>query len=76
MTGELIQLPDLDASLVKITKTDTPKPKPASSKLIFGRTFTDHMLAIPWNSQNGWGTPEIKPCELGFFFEGGCSIDG
>jgi branched-chain amino acid aminotransferase len=21
------------------------------------------MLTIPWNSNTGWGTPEIKPCE-------------
>lgn len=20
------------------------------------------MLTIPWNSNTGWGTPEIKPC--------------
>lgn len=61
MTGELIQLPDIDASLVKVEKNPTPKTKPPSSKLVFGHTFTDHMLTIPWSSKNGWGTPEIKP---------------
>lgn len=61
MTGEIIQLPDLDSNLVKITKTESPKKRPASSKLVFGHTFTDHMLTIPWNSASGWGNPEIKP---------------
>ncbi|KAK4684284.1 branched-chain amino acid aminotransferase, partial [Tremellales sp. Uapishka_1] len=61
MTGEIIQLPDIDPSLLTITETPNPKPRPASSKLIFGRTFTDHMLTIPWSTTTGWGTPEIKP---------------
>lgn len=24
---------------------------------------TDHMLAIPWHVDGGWGTPKIQPCE-------------
>jgi branched-chain amino acid aminotransferase len=52
----------MQSSLVKITTTTTPKTRPPSSKLIFGHTFTDHMLTIPWSSATGWGTPEIKPC--------------
>ncbi|KAL7420583.1 branched-chain-amino-acid transaminase bat2 [Cryptotrichosporon argae] len=61
MTGEIIQLPDIDPNTVKITKTENPKFRPAASKLVFGHTFTDHMLTIPWTSTGGWGTPEIKP---------------
>lgn len=41
--------------------TSSPKPIPPSSKLTFGRTFTDHMLTIPWNSETGWGAPKIQP---------------
>ena len=79
MTGELIQLPDIDASapppvprtpelifqasLLKVEKNTKPKTRPPSSKLVFGHTFTDHMLTIPWSTATGWGTPEIKPCE-------------
>lgn len=55
---------DEQSSLVSIQKTDSPKPIPAASKLIFGHTFTDHMLTIPWSASSGWGSPEIKPCEL------------
>ncbi|WRT68092.1 branched-chain amino acid aminotransferase [Kwoniella shivajii] len=61
MTGEIIQTPDLDASLLKVTKTTSPKTPLPPSKLVFGKTFTDHMLTINWSSGNGWGNPEIKP---------------
>lgn len=61
MTGEVISLPDIDPSLLQITKTDTPKTLLPSSKLQFGRTFTDHMLTIPWSSQTGWQEPKIGP---------------
>lgn len=44
---------------VELTKN--PKPQPPASKLVFGHTFTDHMLTVPWNAKTGWGTPEIKP---------------
>lgn len=38
-----------------------PKEKPAVSDLVFGKTFTDHMLTIEWTSQKGWAKPHIKP---------------
>ncbi|WVR06627.1 branched-chain amino acid aminotransferase [Kwoniella sp. DSM 27419] len=61
MTGEIIELPNIDPSITKITKTENPKTRLPPSKLVFGKTFTDHMLTIPWSSVSGWGTPEIKP---------------
>ncbi|QPG76062.1 Mitochondrial branched-chain amino acid (BCAA) aminotransferase [Brettanomyces nanus] len=51
----------LDASKLVIHKTSTPKEKLPNEKLVFGRSFTDHMLTIPWNRTAGWGTPVIKP---------------
>lgn len=51
----------LDASRLKITKTTSPKPVPDPSKLVFGHTFTDHMLAVEWTKENGWAVPEIRP---------------
>lgn len=30
-------------------------------KLVFGRTFTDHMFAMPYHRDRGWHAPEIKP---------------
>jgi len=29
--------------------------------LLFGRSFTDHMLIIDWNVKTGWGAPTIQP---------------
>ncbi|KAJ3545306.1 hypothetical protein NM688_g5638 [Phlebia brevispora] len=48
-------------SRLTITRTQKPKPIPAPSSLVFGHTFTDHMINIPWTAQSGWGSPEIKP---------------
>ncbi|KAH7912565.1 aminotransferase [Hygrophoropsis aurantiaca] len=61
MTGEAVSLPDIEPSLLKITRTTDPKTLPPSSSLLFGRTFTDHMLRIPWTATAGWGAPSIEP---------------
>jgi branched-chain amino acid aminotransferase len=54
-------LSDIQHGRLEINKTSTPKKLPALETLKFGHNFTDHMLVIPWNSSQGWGTPEIKP---------------
>lgn len=42
--------------------TREPQKKPAPSQpLLFGKTFTDHMLMVEWNSKTGWGPPRIQP---------------
>lgn len=51
----------LDASKLKVTLTTTPKERLPNEELVFGQTFTDHMLMIPHSTKTGWGTPEIKP---------------
>lgn len=51
----------LDASKLKITKTTTPKELLPNDQLVFGKTFTDHMLEIEWTKEAGWGTPVISP---------------
>lgn len=61
---------------VKVEVQRSPKQRPHHSKLIFGQTFTDHMLTIPWNSNTGWGTPEIKPCTSWSFKEWCTEADG
>lgn len=49
-------------SNIKITKTTTPKQKPADeSKLGFGHVFTDHMFVMDWNQEEGWHNAEIVP---------------
>lgn len=51
----------IDASKLTVTKTTAPKQKEANADLLFGRTFTDHMLEIDWDSENGWHDPKIVP---------------
>ncbi|TDL28555.1 branched-chain amino acid aminotransferase II [Rickenella mellea] len=61
MTGELTALPDIEPSRLQIRKVTSPRPVPSSSNLVFGHTFTDHMLTIPWSAVRGWDTPQIVP---------------
>ncbi|KDN45101.1 branched-chain amino acid aminotransferase II [Tilletiaria anomala UBC 951] len=61
MTGEVMGLSTLDASSLKVTKTQQPKTVPPSSSLVFGQNFSDHMLSVPWNAQTGWAPPHIHP---------------
>lgn len=51
----------LDASKLIISKTNNGKPKIDNDKLVFGKTFTDHMLEIEWSEKEGWGVPKISP---------------
>ena len=51
----------LDASKLEIIKTTTPKTKLPNDQLVFGKTFTDHMLEVEWTAEAGWGNPKISP---------------
>ncbi|KAG1794368.1 aminotransferase [Suillus plorans] len=52
---------DIEPSRLTVTKTTSPKELPPSEGLIFGETFSDHMLRIPWTDATGWGAPSIVP---------------
>ncbi|CCE61693.1 hypothetical protein TPHA_0B00210 [Tetrapisispora phaffii CBS 4417] len=55
------KLAELDASklIVKqVSEKSSPKP---NDQLVFGSTFTDHMLTIEWDAKKGWANPVIKP---------------
>ncbi|KAI1769374.1 branched-chain-amino-acid aminotransferase [Hypoxylon sp. FL1150] len=52
---------DIDPSRLSITKTKSPKTPKDPSELVFGREFTDHMLTIEWNQNEGWLAPSISP---------------
>lgn len=45
---------------IKITRTTSPKAKPAG-KLGFGRIFTDHMFVMEYTRGKGWHDPRIEP---------------
>lgn len=51
----------IDPNATQVIKTKNPKVKTPLEDLIFGRTFTDHMLTIDWDNKNGWHNPVISP---------------
>ena len=56
-------LAELDASLLKITYTTSPRPvpKPSSPEVLSQTTCTDHMILCEWTASHGWHAPELKP---------------
>lgn len=44
-----------------IDRTNSPKPKLPNEKLVFGHSFTDHMLEVDWDKTTGWTVPRITP---------------
>nr|5MPR_A Chain A, Branched-chain-amino-acid aminotransferase, mitochondrial [Homo sapiens] len=49
------------AADLQLEMTQKPHKKPGPGEpLVFGKTFTDHMLMVEWNDK-GWGQPRIQP---------------
>lgn len=46
---------------ITVTKTTTPKEKPDSSILGFGKYFTDHMFIMDYSNEEGWHDARIVP---------------
>ena len=46
---------------ISIEKVKTPAPLVAEEKLGFGHYFTDHMLMMDWDLENGWQNARIVP---------------
>jgi len=46
---------------IPVTLTKTPKPKPDSENLPFGKIFTDHMFIMDWSEDAGWHGARIIP---------------
>ncbi|MBQ5801317.1 MAG: branched-chain amino acid aminotransferase [Clostridia bacterium] len=46
---------------IKITKNTNPAEKPESSKLGFGKIFTDHMFIMDYTEGEGWHDARIVP---------------
>ncbi|KUJ20776.1 branched-chain-amino-acid aminotransferase [Mollisia scopiformis] len=60
-SASTIKLQDIDPSKLSITKTKTPKELVPPNELVFGRTFTDHMLSLEWTAADGWLPARITP---------------
>lgn len=61
---QLKQLPrtmsTLSSSRLVIEKSPSARSCPPVNQLVFGKTFTNHMLTVPWTQAGGWGTPKIE----------------
>jgi branched-chain amino acid aminotransferase len=44
-----------------VTRTTTPKRKPADDTLAFGKVMTDHMFLMNYEEGKGWFNPRIEP---------------
>jgi branched-chain amino acid aminotransferase len=52
----------LQASQLTVQQADAPKPLTPNAQLVFGRTFSDHMLSIAYDStKDGWSAPRVTP---------------
>ncbi|KIW31745.1 uncharacterized protein PV07_03343 [Cladophialophora immunda] len=58
-----LQVADLDASKLTITRNLNPKhvPAPNSAEVWSQNCTTDHMLTARWTEKAGWEAPEIRP---------------
>ncbi|CAM9344898.1 unnamed protein product [Ectocarpus sp. 12 AP-2014] len=54
-------LPGIKPSLLTVERTTTPREKQEKSTLVFGQTFSDHMLHLDWDNEGGWQAPRILP---------------
>jgi len=54
---ETFRAEDLEYNLCKKLKQKPEDP----DKCKFGKTFTDHMLSVKWDKDNGWANPVIHP---------------
>lgn len=50
------------AADLQLEMTQKPHKKPGpNDTLVFGKTFTDHMLMVEWAEPTGWSRPRIQP---------------
>ncbi|KAJ8330164.1 branched-chain-amino-acid transaminase bat2 [Batrachochytrium dendrobatidis] len=61
-TGSLDGTPaPLLAKNLQVQLTQSPKKMLPLNQLVFGQTFSDHMLIADWTSHKGWANPKIQP---------------
>ncbi|XP_041033729.1 branched-chain-amino-acid aminotransferase, cytosolic-like isoform X1 [Carcharodon carcharias] len=51
------------AADLQIELTKHSKEKPDRDNLVFGKSFSDHMLTVEWSAKKGWDKPHIKPLQ-------------
>ncbi len=56
-----MRMATLDVKDIRFEKVAQTKEKTPEDKLGFGAVYTDHMLLIDWDDQEGWHDPRIVP---------------
>lgn len=51
----------VSAPVIPVTRTASPRPRPAEDALGFGKHFADHMLLVEWHEGKGWVDARIVP---------------
>nr|KAJ3420372.1 branched-chain-amino-acid aminotransferase [Polyrhizophydium stewartii] len=51
----------LSAKRIQVQLTKDPKKMLPLNQLVFGQTFSDHMLTAEWTASKGWADPKIQP---------------
>ena len=49
------------APVIPVTRTSSPRPRPAEDALGFGKYFADHMLVVDYTEGQGWHDARIVP---------------
>lgn len=49
------------APVIPVTRTSSPRTRPAEDALGFGKYFADHMLLVDWTEGRGWSDARIVP---------------
>ncbi len=49
------------APVIPVTRTTSPRPRPAEDALGFGKYFADHMLLVDYTDGRGWTDARIVP---------------
>ena len=58
---------------ISITRTTTPKQKPADETLRFGKVFTDHMFIMDYHEGKGWHDARVVPYQP-FVMDPACCV--
>ncbi|KAI9028482.1 aminotransferase [Hyaloraphidium curvatum] len=56
-------LAELSSKGLSVTSAPVGKPLVPLKDLVFGKTFTDHMLSVEWTAEKGWLPARIHPYE-------------
>jgi branched-chain amino acid aminotransferase len=51
----------MSSSSFTVNLATARKPRPQDSELVFGRTFTDHMAIVDYETDKGWFDPRVVP---------------